>query len=410
MASPLMSLPRDLRKRIFELVLLSQGAATLVEPSLRDWKLDEDERRFPEDIESKYPPCVDVPDLNSKGDLLSNHPPVGSARNGAVPPSQGPFRESLSLGTIRRFEEIFRDYLNEMNDDEDDEDDEEDDGEDDEWEDDESEDEQRKAFRKMMGLDSSKLRHRNSRYKLETLEPINLALIRVNLEVYQEAIPIFYRSVNFVIETDPLSAMRFFKALPYFLCPCIETLTIPSRALMTDDKYARAAWSKGQIPPYNGRPTMLTPFGTFLAVLMPSWSHVYLYPPYGGSEDFYPPFAPLEMQMPLAHGYIQKLSLVFMGEDVAKDLKRGLSSQKCFDRMMGKLHSTSFAEHKFVLANPEPETSNSKAVRKWFERRDQYVKSYVSPFAWRWGDRNIDMRCSGNVQAVVELYLKDEKS
>ena len=433
-----MSLPREIRDPIYEGVICSQGAAQLIHPSLRDCKTDEDEIRFPEDVAPRYPQGDKNTNLDTSVDSdYDDDEDEGSFRESGdeldeLGDEQGwtdeddgtsdsdgseeedledhyhenPTGRAVSSGknldvktaihdlscdsgaytTARSADTLLDDFLDGMDSDEDVDDDVSDEG-----------DMEDSLFRK------PRPRHPRSRYKLETLEPLDLALLRVSREVYDEVLPIFYGSIAFLVDTDPLSVVRVFKALPNRARESITTLAISSEAMMTDDRYARAAWSHGEIPIYDGPPKMVTPFGTFLATALPSLSKVYLYAPYGGVEDWYPSLAPVEMQMLLAHGCIKTLCFVFSGEEVAEDLSNGLSSQRCFDRWMGQMHTTDFARHKFELSNPEPD--DDSMLGSWLKRGDEYVKAYVPPFSWRWGDRNISMGSDGNVQAVVELYL-----
>ncbi|KAK3713053.1 hypothetical protein LTR37_008738 [Vermiconidia calcicola] len=292
MASPLMDLPRELRDRIFAFVLCSRGSPQLIHHMMRETKLGaEGGIRYSEKVEPAYPPRDEK---------------AGTSDNVKRRPS-----------LKKTPHHVYGDVEFGLDSDEDDEETDSEDraarGKGDyDSEDDESEDESPFV---------SKPRHRNSRYKLETLRSLNLALLRVSRQVNDETLPIFYGGVTFILDCKPLVAIQFFKTLPKRAFKSIMLIAFTGEALMTDDCYVREGWSpldmpsymSSNMPLYVGPPTMLTPTGAFFAANMLKLTEVYLYVLYEGDEDWYAANAPPEMQMLLAYGRIERLYFLFFG-------------------------------------------------------------------------------------------------
>ena len=257
------------------------------------------------------------------------------------------------------------------------------------------------------GLFDTKPRHRNSRYRLEALHPMDLALLRVNWQIYNETRPIFYGGVSFILDVQPLAAIRFFKTLPLQDFQSITSITITSEALLADDQYVREAWSWAETSLYKGPPAMMTRFGAFVALEMPKLDEVFMYVPYRGHEDWYCSLAPVEMEMLVAHDRIERLCLVFLGEEAALDLRDERSDSQCFRNMMGLLRTLDITHHELEVLNPAPQRSDSESFNLWLEKRGQFHENRDKgrKFCYRWGDRDVDMGSDGNVQAVLQLWI-----
>jgi hypothetical protein len=78
---------------------------------------------------------------------------------------------------------------------------------------------------------------------------------------------------------------------------------------------------------------MVTKLGAVLAG-MPMLKHLSMYLPYGGDEDWYCTWAPIEAQLLLAEHHIETVSFVFLGEKAAEALRK-YRSQECYKALMG---------------------------------------------------------------------------
>ncbi|KAK3723500.1 hypothetical protein LTR37_001752 [Vermiconidia calcicola] len=405
MASPLMDLPRELRDRILSYVLCSQGSPQLIQYIMRQQKLGaEGGVRFPEKVEPAYPP------RDAEGESLGNVKRTANHSKNTPPClSVSPEDEKVLSGLreiigpqLARHGLTFTDGDVEVGLDSDEED-EEDEGTDSEdgtaWGkgENDSDDDEPEDF-------VSKPRHRNCRYKLETLHPLNLALLRVSRQLHGESLPIFYGGVTFILDCESLIAIHFFKTLPERAFKSITSIAFTGEALMEDDCYVREGWSEELGPFYVGPPTMSTPTGAFLAANMPKLAEVYLYVPYGGDQHWYANKAPIEMQMLLAYGRIERLYFVFFGRNTAGILESGRVSKECYSNLMGLLDKTEHARRQYKLFDPFGQYAyDEDGTARWGKEHDRYVAEHENDFEWRWGDRDIDMGSDGNVQAVIEL-------
>lgn len=461
MSTGLLIIPLKLRLRIYEYVLCTQGSVHIIPSSARNWKtpgaMGWETPRFAQRVELNYPPSEPntgddndrTSDSGESGEQWEDTSDAGSAaedtgeedasdegtgkedmveedtvddglHSDTLHPnddgdakfehllmrSEGPtkeevlFEESLIFrGGVLTLDPTLCDEFDE----------EEDNGTDEDTSEDEDEDE---------GGDFKTLRSRlrGSRYKMETMRPFDLRLLRVNRQINREATPIFYSGVNFVPDADPGDTIRFFKTLPPRALQSISTITITDEQLLGDDGPSRRCWTGNDVPPLTtGCPSMSTPFGAFLATDMPHLTDVYLYTPIGGDEDWYCVWAPTELCKMLCHGKLQRLHYVFMGSAVAKALRTIPNSKKCFNRIFETLGRRT-AEHEYDLHYPPPNDPPAKSEKeherlrkrtlKWFDDRDAYVKQHNKLFAWKWGDRRINMGSSGNAQAVITTWMK----
>ncbi|KAK3671067.1 hypothetical protein LTR78_009028 [Recurvomyces mirabilis] len=157
---------------------------------------------------------------------------------------------------------------------------------------------------------------------------------------------------NIVLDMDGGEAIRFLRALPQKGIEHIHTLAITGSQLMGDDGPSRRAWS-GDIRRSRivGPVRMHTPFGELLAHV-PKLTQVDLYTPYGGNEDFYCTWGPVEIQTLLAYGHLRFPNLVFFGEDTVEALQKS-TLEECYDRLM-ECFEDSFATHEFELEYLRP--------------------------------------------------------
>lgn len=257
------------------------------------------------------------------------------------------------------------------------------------------------------------------RYNSESFRPLDIGLLSVNRQINSEALPIFYGNTTFVLDSDGEAVVKFLRALPERARNSISSITLTSFTLMGDDAYSRRAWSgKTKSPKFRGSPTMITPFGAFLATKLPSLEIVSFYFPFGGGEDWYCTWAPTELLMLLWHRRIALLNFVFLGDRVAATLKECSGSDECYETLMGDWGEDAeinIGEHLFELNNPAPEGEYSEEFRRecqlYFAARDKYaaeIDEADEGLIWEWGDRTLEMGSDGNVQAVVSMWMSSE--
>ena len=162
-----------------------------------------------------------------------------------------------------------------------------------------------------------------TQFGVEAFPRLNLALLAVNHQIRDEALPIFFGGVAFLVDGSPLQTIHFFRELPRTVRRNIRTLTICSSSLYADDYMVRQSWSTGQIDVQLSKP-MDTPLGSYMARCLPKLECVYLYVPYGGFDDFYCSYEPLEMLKLIKYGRIETLNYYFCGTEVAQALKGGI--------------------------------------------------------------------------------------
>ncbi|KAK5122572.1 hypothetical protein LTR85_003835 [Meristemomyces frigidus] len=330
MAPHILTLPRDVRNRIYRYALCTQGPAQLIHPVMRDEKLglesdDGSGLRFPEQPEPRYPPReADQEELGAKASGTAKNDP-----NSSTQMNKKAF-ESVLRKIASRAEHPGSGRRGGRYDDEDEDGGDTSDDEDYPW-------------------------RRRGRYELAAFRRLDVALLQVNRQIHSEALPIFYGGTTFLIDCDGKAAIRFFRKVPIPARKAITSLALGGETLLADDAGVRWTWSGDLAHPKLSTPApMVTPFGAFLATKLPKLEQLYVYVPYGGTEDFYCSHAPPE-------------------------LVHGSSSQK---KALSKLRS--MAKSVWVGQNPV-----------WID--------------WKWGDRSIDMGSDGMVQAVIESRLMDQE-
>ena len=247
------------------------------------------------------------------------------------------------------------------------------------------------------------------RYKLVSKNPIDISLMLVCHETYNEAFAFFYQGLHFVLDCDGTSALRFLESLPPLGLRRIANIVLTSTVLSDDDATSFLAWSpNGTEAPYIRYPPMATPFGAYLALAMPGLSHVSLYMPYGGNEKMCCARAPIDIGTLLAYGRIKRMSLVFSGEQAATTIRQD-SQTTSYEALVGRLQDMEkkIARQGFGLMVPMPRSRD--CAKGWGKLCEAFVQTCAAEFVWNYGERDVDMGSDGNVQAVVDFVL-DGKS
>ncbi|KAK4909493.1 hypothetical protein LTR49_021713 [Elasticomyces elasticus] len=390
--SRLLSLPREIRDIIYDFALCTHEAHLVDPVYIRAADNGTLDIRYPEPVEPMYPPLDDDDDEDT----------VNSEPEDEWEDDEGSMASDEWEETMARLKPAALspndDHLYDLE------------SEEDGYDSDEPDDDEEDDDDYMTSTRSNK-----KTYGIIAVTPFSLSLLRVNRQLHEEATPVFYSGTRFLMDVDGGAALKFFDQLPLTNFNCITAVTITGCALMGDDGPSRRAWS-GSInqPRHTGPPTMLTPYGSLLAN-MAKLKHLSLYLPYGGNEDWYCSYAPIEAQMLLIAERIETLSFVFLGEDTVEALQKYKKSQECYERLMG-LQDENAAKHEFAMKYQLPEGYDPKLralTRKWWSRMDEYVKENTagSRFTWEWGDRDIGFGNDGNVQAVLTFSkLVDDDS
>lgn len=387
MPASLLSLPLSVRQSIYEHVWC-HSSARIVAPVFKN-SLVQEGPRFPEAVEARYPPPEDkVEDENdeieddARGGVEAE---VGHCEDDAD--GSGLSQLVPEFNTAEGGGEDASEVVDNIDDDE---------------ESAEPED-----------------KEHGRRYALESFKPLDIALLSVNRQIHSEALPVFYANTTFVLDSDGEAVMRFLRALPDRARNSINSITLTGFTLNGDDAYSRRAWSgKTTCPKYAGPPTMVTPFGAFLASRLPALEIVSFYFPFGGGEDWYCTWAPTELLMLLWHRRISLLNFVFLGDRVAATLKECSGSDECYETLMGDWGEdaeNNIGEHLFELGNPAPEGEYSEEFRQkcqvYFAARDKFaaeIDEADEGLIWEWGNRTLEMGSDGNVQAVVSMWMTAE--
>jgi hypothetical protein len=243
----------------------------------------------------------------------------------------------------------------------------------------------------------------------EILVPFNLALLGVNRQIHQEALPVFYGGVSFILDGHPAQALGFFQRLPQAARFSVSTITFPRNALESNECYIQNLQSTDETESAQAK-DMNTIFGFLLATCIPSLRCVSIYIPYGGSEDFYCRSAPIDAMRLLRLGRIHTLNYFLTGKEIAGDLEGKVLDDDCLKRTLGKLHPRKYMKHEFRLVNPPPRTDKVKAYGAWLEEREKYRDCWSDIFDCKWGDTNIDGGCGGEIQAVITFTLRHPQS
>ncbi|KAK4892992.1 hypothetical protein LTR27_008529 [Elasticomyces elasticus] len=370
MPSRLLSLPREIRDVIYEFALCTHEAHLVDPVYIRAADNGTLDIRYPEPVEPIYPPVDDDDDEDT-----ANSEPEDEWED-----EEGSMASDKWEETMARLKPAAL-PPNDLE------------SEEDGYDSDEPDDDEEDDDDYMTSTRSNK-----KTYGIIAVTPFSLSLLRVNRQLHEEATPVFYSGTRFLMDVDGGAALKFFDQLPVTSFNCITAVTITGCALMGDDS----------------PPTMLTPYGSLLAS-MPKLKHLSLYLPYGGNEDWYCSFAPIEAQMLLIAERIETLSFVFLGEDTVEALQKYKKSQGCYEQLMG-LQDENAAKHEFAMKYRLLEGYDPKLralTRKWWTKMDEYVKENTADlrFTWEWGDRDIGFGNDGNVQAVLTFSkLLDDDS
>ncbi|EME83318.1 uncharacterized protein MYCFIDRAFT_211299 [Pseudocercospora fijiensis CIRAD86] len=395
MSPTFLTLPRELRDRIYDYVWSDTSSVWLRYASFKDELCFEaHDLRFPEQVVKRYPPpgyTAPEPTAARKDSLADD---VASAPAAASPEKEAcPQSSRRDNNTIEFDLEAFLDEWSEC-DDEDDSSDEEDENE-------------------AGGKNEQQLKRQ---FNLESWLPLPTSLFTVNRQLRNETLQFFFSTRNIILDADGVASIRFLWQLPTIVREAITTISLGSFALQTDDKYSSAAWfGVAEEPEYRDASglTLITPFAAFLASHLPKLNHINLYLPYSGTEDWYPTLAPIELSLLLKFHRIKSLNFIFMGEDVVKTLRNGkLRSRECYEKLMGGFKDCErLAEHEFELEHPAPEmrSFDKKSHGKMMEyvkTRHEYVEGNRREFPWKWARRDVEMGSDGNVQAVVRCWVE----
>lgn len=384
-----LNLPLNIRERVYEFVWHA-SSAHIVHPVFKE-PFGQEEPRFSEDVEPRYPPLEDEVEEEEEGGEVENEEGEDSEEEDGDWEDDGDGSDLSELVAQLKADEEAEDDGEDMSE-----------GVDDEDEDFDSEEDDN-----------------GRRYAVESFKPLDISLLKVSRQINTKALPIFYANTTFVLDVDGGAVMKFLQALPDRARTSISSITLTGAALMSDDAPSKRAWSgQTKSPKSVGPPTMVTPLGAFLATKLPALDVVSFYFPFGGGEDYYCTWAPTELLMLLWHRKIALLNFVFLGDRVAATLKKCSGSDECYETLMGDWGEDAeinIGEHLFELKNPAPEGEYSEEFREkcqvYFAARDKFaaeIDEAEEGLIWEWGDRSLNMGSDGNVQAVVSMWMTAE--
>lgn len=233
------------------------------------------------------------------------------------------------------------------------------------------------------------------------MQLVRIALLLTCREINTDATAIFYAVTNFVVDSDPIYAIRLFKTLPEARLRIITTITLPPSMLDSENDSREAAWDpEGMCSLPHTAPAMNTPFGTFLVPEMPKLSDIYVNKKVvGDSGEEMCPWALADLESLLCHRRIGRLHYLSMSGYAARILGFGLDDDETKAALMDTV-GADVAGQEFDLRY------SSLSGRGRMKLKNEYVEEHGRVlFGWKWEDRDSEMRAE-NVQAVFTAWLK----
>ena len=244
-----MSLPRELRDRIFYFVFHPQGPVRLIAPALRE--LHEDEPSyisFPEHVEPTYSLVGEAYGLDGLPSWIKRSVDAsGSDRHerSVNGDNDDHVEDEKDEKLARHIPDFISEHIGAKFGDEMDSDSDGDDGE----------------------GEIKRFEHLRTRFRLESLEKLDLSRLRVSREVHVEALESLYGAFTFVIDAESNHANMFLQSLPPKAQKSIKTLAFSYDALQHDHARQKA-WLRDKTGGNHCSLPMETEFGKFLATTM----------------------------------------------------------------------------------------------------------------------------------------------